>query len=158
MHERMEFPKQSIPGNQHMTDVHGRLYDVYRLIHEARALPIIEMSVPHLFDKIVDHSYWNDRNKKSITIREVCEALIVRDGRVDWSSTLRAHPNLAEHLQKIRDADYSYPIILLQEYGIIDGIHRLTKAHLDGALTIPTRQFEHMPESAIDARKIQQHK
>jgi hypothetical protein len=149
MQERPEFPKQSTPGDRHRTTIQGRTYDVYRLIQETRTLPIVNVSVSDLFSEIVDNSYWNDVQGKSITIREVCEALIRNNGNIDWPSTLRAHPNLAEHIRKVRDADYAYPILLVLGHGIVDGIHRLTKAHIDGARTVPTRQLETVPETAL---------
>lgn len=39
---------------------------------------------------------------------------------------------LAKEMQLVLKADYSYPIILDEEYKLVDGAHRLVHAYLDG--------------------------
>lgn len=43
---------------------------------------------------------------------------------------------LAKEMQSVLKADYSYPIILDEEYKIVDGAHRLVHAYLDGKTNI----------------------
>lgn len=43
---------------------------------------------------------------------------------------------LAKEMQSVLQADYSYPIILDEEYKIVDGAHRLVHAYLDGKTNI----------------------
>lgn len=47
-----------------------------------------------------------------------------------------------EHYKKIQNADFRYPIILSQNGVVLDGVHRICRAHLDGRKTIPAVQFE----------------
>jgi len=39
---------------------------------------------------------------------------------------------LAKEIQLVLKADYSFPIILDEEYKLVDGAHRLVHAYLDG--------------------------
>ncbi|WP_290735432.1 hypothetical protein [Halobacteriovorax sp. JY17] len=46
-----------------------------------------------------------------------------------------------EHYQKIQNANFDFPIILGEDGRIMDGIHRICKAHLEGKKTIKAVQF-----------------
>ena len=54
--------------------------------------------------------------------------------------------NIALHAKLIGETDLSYPIILSQDGGIMDGMHRVCKALNEGQDTILAVQFEHDPE------------
>lgn len=54
--------------------------------------------------------------------------------------------SIIEHLQLIQDADLSYPIILNQAGGVMDGMHRVCKAAMLGIETIKYVQFAADPE------------
>jgi len=54
-----------------------------------------------------------------------------------------------EHYQKIQFADYNYPIILSAEGLIMDGVHRIIRAHLEGRKTIRAVRFEKNPEPDV---------
>jgi hypothetical protein len=49
--------------------------------------------------------------------------------------------NILKHLKKIEKADFEYPIILSQNGTVLDGVHRICRAYLDGRKTIPAVQF-----------------
>ena len=51
-----------------------------------------------------------------------------------------------EHMKKIEKADFDFPIILSQENIVLDGVHRICRAHLEGRKTIPAVRFEIDPE------------
>ena len=53
------------------------------------------------------------------------------------------------HVKLVNDADLSYPILLNEDGGIIDGKHRLAKAILDGHKTIKARRFEKDPAACF---------
>lgn len=53
---------------------------------------------------------------------------------------------VAQHAQRIWDADLAYPIILSAHGGLMDGGHRLAKAWLLGRATIQAVQFTTDPE------------
>jgi hypothetical protein len=53
---------------------------------------------------------------------------------------------VAEHAQRIQDADLAYPVILSANGGLMDGGHRLGKAWLQGMTAIAAVRFEVDPE------------
>ncbi|HWV35986.1 MAG TPA: hypothetical protein VNZ55_10140 [Thermomicrobiales bacterium] len=53
---------------------------------------------------------------------------------------------VAQHAQRIWDADLSYPIILSADGGLMDGGHRLAKALLTGLTDVHAVQFDVDPE------------
>jgi len=61
----------------------------------------------------------------------------------DFPPTCRA---VVEHARRIENVDLSYPIILSQSGLVMDGMHRVAKAHLLGHETIPTVRFDQDPE------------
>lgn len=58
------------------------------------------------------------------------------------SMTLR---QMAGHIQAVKDADLSYPIILDEDGDVMDGRHRITKALLKGKKHILAVRFEVNP-------------
>ena len=63
-----------------------------------------------------------------------------------WSTSLSAFLDFCKHMNRIKDADYSFPIILDNTGFICDGWHRLAKAILDGKKTIKAVRLTTMPE------------
>lgn len=53
--------------------------------------------------------------------------------------------NILDHFNKIERADLNFPIILNQDGIVLDGIHRICKAHVAGLKTIQAVQFEEDP-------------
>ena len=53
---------------------------------------------------------------------------------------------IVEHYQKIQHADYNYPIIISEDGSIMDGVHRIIRAHIDGRRTIRAVRFEKNPK------------
>ncbi len=49
---------------------------------------------------------------------------------------------VAQHAKLIDQTDLSFPIILCHEGRVMDGMHRVAKAHLLGLLTINAVQFK----------------
>ena len=59
----------------------------------------------------------------------------------DWSD-----PDSTDHLERIDEADLSYPILLTPEGQIADGQHRREKALRDKLESIKAKRFEEMPD------------
>lgn len=51
-----------------------------------------------------------------------------------------------EHCEKIQKADLSFPIIVSEHGLIMDGVHRICRAHIEGRKTLPAVQFDKNPE------------
>ena len=66
-----------------------------------------------------------------------------------YKPTCRA---VAEHARKIREADFTYPVILSAKGHVMDGMHRVAKAYLLGQEHVDAVQFDQDPEP--DARVL----
>jgi hypothetical protein len=50
-----------------------------------------------------------------------------------------------EHMQRIEASDLTYPILLSETGVVMDGVHRICKAYLEGRETITAVQFSENP-------------
>ena len=95
-------------------------WDVGRLICLSREFPIIDLEVSTIGE--VDNVYWFDETAPP-TVRAV-----------------------VEHLRLIEEVDMAHPIILGPDGRVMDGMHRIARAILEGRTTIRGVRFEHLPE------------
>jgi hypothetical protein len=96
-----------------------RAWDVDRLIALAGALPTIEVSLDEISD--LDRPYWYDRG---------------------YLPTCRS---VLEHMRLIQQVDLQFPIILSSDGGVMDGMHRVARAVLEGRAHILAKRFSHDP-------------
>jgi hypothetical protein len=103
-----DLPEYKPPARKHYYSCHSGnqvlIWEVAGLWEKSKGMPVIEMPLA-FFNRYLDQDFWF-RNKPP---------------------TLR---NFLRHCVKIAEADLSYPIILDEEWRVLDGIHRLVKAHL----------------------------
>lgn len=71
-------------------------------------------------------------------IRELDEAMFGEDEAPTWRS-------FAAHCRLVHDAELRYPIIRSAEGAVMDGMHRVTKALVEGRATIDAVQFASDP-------------
>lgn len=90
-------------------------WDVDRLIEQSRGLPVKQVPVDSIWE--LDTPYW-----AQLTVRDV-----------------------AEHVRLVQEVDLSYPIILGVDGRVMDGMHRVVRAVLEGRPTISAVQFEVHP-------------
>jgi hypothetical protein len=83
------------------------IWDVNKLLEEASSLPTIEVSLEDITE--FNQAYWYELGGASPT----CQ-------------------NIVEHIKLINLCDLSYPILLCHQGRLIDGMHRVCKAHLQG--------------------------
>lgn len=99
----------------------GRLvWDVDRLVELSADLPRKE--VPLSAIRELDEEYWFG----SDGTRPTCRAV-------------------AEHARLIQETDLRYPIILSADGRVMDGMHRVAKAYLEGREVIEAVQFREDP-------------
>lgn len=91
-------------------------FDVRRLIELSKGLPVKMINPENLGELDLDHWYFHTRS----------------------NPTPRS---LLEHMRLVLAADTTYPIILDQSGRVMDGMHRVVKALLDGVSEIPAVQF-----------------
>jgi len=78
-------------------------------------------------------------------------ALCEVEGELDyaycWFKTKHPTPReVARHARLIYEADFSHPIILSASGLVMDGVHRIARAWLEGCATIEAVRFEQDPE------------
>ena len=95
-------------------------WDVDRLIGLSRELRITDVEVSTLGE--VDTVYWFDATEAP-TVRRV-----------------------VEHCRLIGEVDLTYPVILGPDGRVMDGMHRVARALLEGRTTLRCRRFEDIPE------------
>ncbi|HTW35036.1 MAG TPA: hypothetical protein VMD53_10495 [Rhizomicrobium sp.] len=92
-----------------------RAWDVDRLIALAAELPVIEVPLSEIGD--LDRPYWYDHG---------------------YVPTCRS---IMEHMRLIDGADLRHPIILSADGHVMDGMHRVVKAALEGRVGIAAKRF-----------------
>lgn len=96
-------------------------WDVERLIALSKGLTPTALPLNSIRE--IDEVYWFDDVKQRPTCRKVLE-----------------------HMRLIHEVDLSYPIILGVDGRVMDGMHRVAKALLQGDEVIAAVQFEREPE------------
>lgn len=94
-------------------------WDVHRLVELASCLPVRLIDIDEIDE--LDQSYWFDPG---------------------GAPTCRA---IAEHFKLMQAADLSHPIILCAEGRVMDGMHRVTRALVEGHSRIRCVQFSATP-------------
>ena len=96
-------------------------WDVDRLIQLSGDLPIRDVSLDAITE--IDTDYWFRYGPIIPTVRRV-----------------------VEHIRLVADVDMSYPIILAANGRVMDGMHRVARAILEGNPTIKAVRFVTDPE------------
>lgn len=92
-------------------------WDVDRLVELSKSLPVKQVPLESIDE--IDSVYWFDDRRERPTVRRV-----------------------VDHARLIEDVDLSYPIILGSDGRVMDGMHRIAKALLEGRATIDAVQFQ----------------
>jgi hypothetical protein len=96
-------------------------WDVHRLIRLSQNLPVLQFPIAEV--KELDTNHWYAQGQAVPTCRSV-----------------------VEHCALIQAAELSFPIILDASGRVMDGMHRVCRALLEGASHVPAVQFENDPE------------
>ncbi len=86
---------------------------------------------------------------KNLPVRMIDPGSVLELDRDHWyaqASTLPTPRSFLEHMRLVLAADLRYPIILDREGRLMDGMHRVCKAVLEGKSAIPAVQFVEDPE------------
>ncbi len=94
-------------------------WDVDRLIELSRDLPVHEVPLDSIPE--VDGPYWFHAGEPTVR-------------------------RLIKHMGYVQAADLAYPIILGADGRVMDGMHRIVRAILDGHDTIRAVRFETQPD------------
>jgi hypothetical protein len=102
---------------------HGRFiaWDVDRLVQLTKDLPRIRVPLENIRE--IDEPHWFSGGAQEATCRAIME-----------------------HARMINEADLDFPIILASDGRVMDGMHRVLKAVLNGRRDIEAVRFERDPE------------
>jgi hypothetical protein len=92
-------------------------------------------------DRLIERS--RGLTPKQVALEDIEEVDTVYWFREDEEPTVR---NVVEHMRLTREVDLSHPIILGQDGRVMDGMHRIARAMLEGHETITAVQFSIQPE------------
>ena len=96
-------------------------WDVDRLIRLSADLPVVEVPIEAISE--LDTPYWSLPGDGPTTVNEV-----------------------VTHMRLVRDVDPAYPVVLGSDGRVMDGMHRIVRAVLEGRPTVPAVRFETDPE------------
>lgn len=96
-------------------------WDVDHLVEASRDLPIVEVPLSSIDE--IDSIYWIGEDGSAPTVR-----ILVR------------------HMQLVKSANLSYPIIIGADGRVMDGMHRVAKALLEDRATVLAVKFDVQPE------------
>ncbi|HTY73334.1 MAG TPA: hypothetical protein VMI11_13050 [Actinomycetes bacterium] len=108
----------------------GRAYDAWdvdRLIELTRGFPVVDAALDSIWELDVD--YWSESGS---------------------GATPRV---LVTHMRLVEEVDPAYPIILGPDGRVMDGMHRVCRALLEGRTTIAAVRFDALPTP--DYRDVQ---
>jgi hypothetical protein len=94
-------------------------WDVERLVAMTAAFEVEEVPVAEIRE--VEHVYWFDDRERP-TVR-----------------------NVVEHVRLVLEVDTTYPIIIGPDGRVMDGMHRIARALLEGRTTIRAVRLENLP-------------
>lgn len=94
-------------------------WDVHRLVELAQ--DVATETVPLAELREIDSDYWFDHG---------------------YPPTVRA---VVEHLRLTQEADLRYPIILDPDGRVMDGMHRVARALLEGRASLPAKRLRALP-------------
>jgi hypothetical protein len=96
-------------------------WNVHRLVKLTRNFT--RERVPLAEIRELDEPYWANENARQMTCREV-----------------------VEHARLVLDCDLAFPVILTSDGRVMDGMHRICKALLEGCSEIEAVRFKQDPE------------
>ncbi len=97
------------------------IWDVDRLVDLSKSFSLIELPLSEIRE--LDESFWFDAEGDMPTCRRI-----------------------ALHAKLINETDLDHPIILSQDGRVMDGMHRVCKALIEGIETIQAVRFDFDPE------------
>jgi hypothetical protein len=95
-------------------------WDVDRLVELTADLPVEDVAIEDIAE--LDEGYWFADSDEAVTVRKI-----------------------VEHVRLIGAVDLSHPIILGVDGRVMDGMHRVARALLDGRATIQAVRFVEQP-------------
>ena len=87
---------------------------------------------------------WRAAEGLTPKVVSVAKLVELNNDRHSWGKI--DQKEMVQHVKRVMNADMSYPLILSPDGWIADGLHRLTRAMLEGHETISVVRLNEMPE------------
>lgn len=97
------------------------IWDVHKLVDMSKGLPITLVPLSEIEE--LDEDFWYSNSTRKPTCRSI-----------------------VDHFKLIQETDLRYPIIICPEGSVMDGMHRVCKALLEGRKNIKAYKLDSMPE------------
>jgi hypothetical protein len=115
----------------------NKTYNVTKLFKLTRDLPVQKMTLKSLIHNL-DNEYWSS-NEGVADFRD-------QNFHLSPKEVLKHPKKYKYHAKKIERANLSYPIMIIDGDDVLDGLHRLAKAHKKGRETISSI---HVPKKML---------
>lgn len=96
-------------------------WDVDKLIVQSKTLEVMDIAITNINE--FEQNYWYHNNDDEINCKSI-----------------------TNHIKLVLDCKLQYPIILADDGSIMDGMHRVCKAYLNGQKTIKAIKFDVTPD------------
>lgn len=137
-------PLESTDENAHLLILDGKAYDVYKLIQLSSNIEPVEMAAVQLENQLLGEECWEDSEGCVFSPRSLMKAF---QDLVSVEAVSEKHSTWINHINKVRDADYSFPILMFHDQ-VIDGMHRIIHARVDSVESLPVRILFELPKHA----------
>lgn len=139
-------PEERQVTSRHTASHEGILYNVYDLIEKSESLPAEDVPI-ELFESLKENKYWIDEKEKWLGPSDILT--LAEEHQKNWNAMVQTKPDWKKHIESVRDAEYEkYPLLLIGERDVIDGMHRLTRAWIDDVKELRIKRFEQLPSEA----------
>lgn len=141
-------PKENLPlrsgaENFDVFTLRTEHLDLRRIRSLSKELPPVEVPIAELEEQIRAQQ-WDEELGTGVTPANILDEYRKLQ---DVSALRAAHPDWTARLERIQSADYSYPVLIYKKV-IVDGLHRILHALMNGKETVPAHLFETLPEDA----------
>ena len=119
--------------------VNEKIYNVEMLESVAEHMKTEEMPLEDLRHAVGEgHYYWEDKKGEKLGPHQILK---------DWESA-QENEDWADHVATIKRANLENRIWISSDGLVFNGMHRLTRAFVDGAKSIKVKKFSELPEDA----------
>jgi len=134
-----------------MSNVTTKSQNIRAISKRLWSTPLADGSIPFVrMQQLWDMAAGLPRKKARVSELNALDEVRWFSERLNKLPTCRA---VAEHAKDIYEADFRFPIILSPSGVVLDGMHRLCKAFLEGMEEIDAVQLPAMPSLAIAAER-----
>ncbi len=146
-----KLPEQSTRENVDVFTLGEEHLDLHRIRNLSSELPATDIPIASLDTQVRSQS-WDDESATDISPSNFLDEI---QHDLSLLQILNAHPNWENRIRRIQMADYSHPILIYKGV-IIDGLHRILHARIDGKETVLAHNLDSLPADAFVSDEFMQ--